>query len=143
MSKAKRGRAPRRFEYCPDRYPELFGLEPGDLAKLTEVPAIPPLRQKTGPTGSPTRRQARQADDASVSMLMMEAAVAKILLLQGANLTFLGRREPEIYGSTTPADLNAMLRITATNSKSSIPISKAKRSTVSIRQPTKASMVWS
>ena len=34
----------------------------------------------------------------------------KILLLQGANLTFLGRREPEIYGSTTPAELDAMLR---------------------------------
>jgi 3-dehydroquinate dehydratase II len=32
----------------------------------------------------------------------------KILLLQGANLTFLGRREPEIYGSTTPAELDAM-----------------------------------
>jgi len=34
----------------------------------------------------------------------------KILLLQGANLTFLGRREPEIYGSTTAAELDAMLR---------------------------------
>ena len=34
----------------------------------------------------------------------------KILLLQGANLTFLGRREPEIYGSTTPAELDAKLR---------------------------------
>src|SRR5262245_27477213 len=36
--------------------------------------------------------------------------MVKILLLQGANLTFLGRREPQIYGSTTPADLDAMLR---------------------------------
>src|SRR5215813_2036587 len=36
--------------------------------------------------------------------------MVKILLLQGANLTFLGRREPEIYGSTTPAELEAMLR---------------------------------
>jgi 3-dehydroquinate dehydratase II len=36
--------------------------------------------------------------------------MVKILLLQGANLTFLGRREPEIYGSTTPPDLDAMLR---------------------------------
>jgi 3-dehydroquinate dehydratase-2 len=41
---------------------------------------------------------------------MMEAALAKILLLQGANLTFLGRREPEIYGSTTPAELDARLQ---------------------------------
>src|ERR1700748_3690276 len=40
----------------------------------------------------------------------MEATVAKILLLQGANLTFLGRREPEIYGSTTPAELDARLQ---------------------------------
>jgi Dehydroquinase class II len=36
--------------------------------------------------------------------------VAKVLLLQGANLTFLGRREPEIYGTTTPAELDAMLQ---------------------------------
>src|SRR2546423_15104321 len=41
---------------------------------------------------------------------MMEAAVAKILLLQGANVTFLGRREPQIYGSTTPAELDARLQ---------------------------------
>ena len=34
----------------------------------------------------------------------------KILLLQGANLTFLGRREPEIYGSTTPVELDARLQ---------------------------------
>ena len=41
---------------------------------------------------------------------MREPAVTKILLVQGANLTFLGRREPEIYGSTTPAELDAMLQ---------------------------------
>ena len=35
--------------------------------------------------------------------------MAKILLLQGANLTFLGRREPAIYGSTTPEELDAQL----------------------------------
>ena len=36
--------------------------------------------------------------------------MTKILLVQGANLTFLGRREPKIYGTTTPAELNAMLQ---------------------------------
>ena len=34
----------------------------------------------------------------------------KILLVQGANLTFLGRREPAIYGTTTSAELDAMLQ---------------------------------
>jgi len=33
----------------------------------------------------------------------------KILLLQGANMNFLGRRQPEIYGTTTAAELDAML----------------------------------
>jgi 3-dehydroquinate dehydratase-2 len=33
----------------------------------------------------------------------------KILLLQGANMSFLGRREPEIYGTTTAAQLDGML----------------------------------
>jgi 3-dehydroquinate dehydratase-2 len=34
----------------------------------------------------------------------------KILLVQGANLTYLGKRQPEIYGYTTPDELNAMLQ---------------------------------
>ena len=33
----------------------------------------------------------------------------KILLVQGANMTFLGRRQPEIYGKTTAGELDAML----------------------------------
>ncbi|MFQ5946582.1 MAG: type II 3-dehydroquinate dehydratase [Anaerolineae bacterium] len=33
----------------------------------------------------------------------------RILLVQGANLTYLGKREPEIYGTTTAAELNAQL----------------------------------
>lgn len=32
----------------PDKYPEVFRLEPDDIVKLPEVPAIPPLRRKTG-----------------------------------------------------------------------------------------------
>lgn len=32
-----------------------------------------------------------------------------ILLIQGANMDWLGRRQPEIYGTTTAAELDAML----------------------------------
>lgn len=32
-----------------------------------------------------------------------------ILLVQGANMAYLGKREPEIYGTTTAAQLDAML----------------------------------
>jgi 3-dehydroquinate dehydratase II len=35
--------------------------------------------------------------------------VEKILVLQGANMSFLGRREPHIYGTTTAAQLDALL----------------------------------
>jgi 3-dehydroquinate dehydratase-2 len=33
-----------------------------------------------------------------------------VLLIQGANMQFLGRREPHIYGTTTAEQLNALLR---------------------------------
>ena len=33
----------------------------------------------------------------------------KIILIQGANLTYLGKREPHIYGTTRPEELNATL----------------------------------
>lgn len=33
----------------------------------------------------------------------------RILLVQGANMCHLGKREPEIYGTTTAAELDAML----------------------------------
>ena len=35
--------------------------------------------------------------------------MTKILLLQGANMSFLGRRQPELYGTTTAAELDAMM----------------------------------
>ncbi len=34
----------------------------------------------------------------------------RILLVQGANMVHLGKREPEIYGTTTAAELDAMLQ---------------------------------
>ena len=34
----------------------------------------------------------------------------KILLIQGANMAYLGKREPEIYGTTTAAELDQMLQ---------------------------------
>jgi 3-dehydroquinate dehydratase-2 len=33
----------------------------------------------------------------------------KVLLVQGANMNYLGRREPDVYGTTTAAELDAML----------------------------------
>ena len=33
----------------------------------------------------------------------------KVLLLQGANMSFLGRRQPEIYGTTTAEELDRMM----------------------------------
>lgn len=34
----------------------------------------------------------------------------KILLIQGPNMSYLGRRQPEIYGKTTAAQLDALLK---------------------------------
>ncbi len=34
----------------------------------------------------------------------------RLLLIQGPNLTFLGRREPELYGTTTAAELDALVQ---------------------------------
>lgn len=46
----------------------------------------------------------------------------KILLLQGANLTYLGKREPEIYGTTTPEQLNKRLYAHAKQNKYELEI---------------------
>ena len=34
----------------------------------------------------------------------------KLLLVQGANMEYLGRRQPELYGTTTAKELDALLR---------------------------------
>ena len=34
----------------------------------------------------------------------------KLLLIQGANMEYLGRRQPELYGTTTAKELDAILR---------------------------------
>jgi len=36
--------------------------------------------------------------------------MTKILLIQGPNMSYLGRRQPEIYGKTSAAELDAILR---------------------------------
>jgi len=35
--------------------------------------------------------------------------MTRILLIQGANMSYLGKREPEIYGTTTAAELDEIL----------------------------------
>ena len=35
--------------------------------------------------------------------------MTKLLVLQGANMAYLGRRQPELYGTTTAAELDQML----------------------------------
>jgi len=39
--------------------------------------------------------------------------MTKILLVQGANMAYLGKREPEIYGTTTAAELDQLLQLHA------------------------------
>jgi 3-dehydroquinate dehydratase-2 len=37
----------------------------------------------------------------------------RILMLQGANMAFLGRRQPELYGTTTAGELDALMQTLA------------------------------
>ncbi|MBS0336349.1 MAG: 3-dehydroquinate dehydratase [Proteobacteria bacterium] len=46
----------------------------------------------------------------------------KILLIQGPNMSYLGKRQPEIYGTTTAAELDAMLRAHAKANKYALEI---------------------
>jgi len=45
----------------------------------------------------------------TIQNTMETSKIKKIILIQGANLTYLGKREPEIYGRTTPDELNTTL----------------------------------
>lgn len=46
----------------------------------------------------------------------------RILLIQGANMTWLGRREPELYGTTSAEDLEKMLVRYATRKGHSLKV---------------------
>ena len=48
--------------------------------------------------------------------------MTKILILQGANLNWLGRREPEKYGTTTAEELDAKIRRHAERNKIDVEI---------------------
>ncbi len=48
--------------------------------------------------------------------------MAKILVINGPNLNLLGKREPEIYGATTPDALNSELRRIATAAGHSLEV---------------------
>ena len=41
---------------------------------------------------------------------MLYASGMNLLLVQGANMEYLGRRQPELYGTTTAEELDALLR---------------------------------
>ncbi|MGA3037464.1 MAG: type II 3-dehydroquinate dehydratase [Vulcanimicrobiaceae bacterium] len=47
---------------------------------------------------------------------------SKILLVQGPNMSYLGKRQPEIYGTTTAAQLDAMLQEHAGRNNCSLEI---------------------
>jgi len=70
----------------------------------------------------------------------------KIILVQGANLTYLGKREPEIYGRTTPEELDATLLEYAKRRvliwRFSIQMWKARRSTEFTAAQIKDLMAW-
>ncbi len=48
--------------------------------------------------------------------------MTKLLLIQGPNMSYLGKRQPELYGKTTAAQLDAMLRAHAKANKYQLDI---------------------
>src|SRR5690554_6271799 len=57
--------------------------------------------------GLPKRRHITHVHGAVVTM--GESVMPSILVLNGPNLNLLGQREPDVYGTTTLADINARL----------------------------------
>ncbi|MGZ6345804.1 MAG: type II 3-dehydroquinate dehydratase [Candidatus Limnocylindrales bacterium] len=45
--------------------------------------------------------------------MVQPPSATRVLVLQGPNLDLLGEREPELYGSTTLAELHALIRLRA------------------------------
>lgn len=54
-------------------------------------------------------RNPRGPHTASENARLMATKRLKILLVQGPNMSYLGKRQPELYGTTTAAELDAML----------------------------------
>ena len=48
--------------------------------------------------------------------------MTKILLLQGANMVWLGQREPELYGTTTANELDAIMHARAASAGITVAI---------------------
>jgi hypothetical protein len=82
----------------------------------------------------------------TIQNLKKLSKIKKIILIQGANLTYLGKREPEIYGHTTPDELNETLLDYAGRRSFELEISiqiwKARRSTEFTSVRTGALMGW-
>ena len=62
-------------------------------------------------TGSPKFQSSQQLSQSSTEIASWGIGVSmKLLLIQGANMEYLGRRQPELYGTTTAKELDAILR---------------------------------
>jgi len=116
-SPAKRG----RFAYCPSDIPAIpVSDRRGGGTRLTghsvepaeEDPAVRLAaswcRSVLTVRGLPLTMTYQRISRTSKTHRKL-SKLKKIILIQGANLNYLGKREPEIYGRTTPDELNTTL----------------------------------